>query len=408
MSLNLDRFYTRVNEQWPNARYLALCLAFAWVDILLFSPTVFPASGIGNASLQGMATLLSTIAMFACTAVLALLSRRIAHGSSRFFALSLATAFFACASAVVLYLHGKGLAPSWFLVAGSLLSVNVGMSRIWAGFVFFFVLSTPEAVRVTAYLLLPFAWLFFMRLDRHASAARASRESKIICPLDKASAVSFLRLLLLLGLIFFVASLPQGSADATNGLDQRLVSGQMVMVFTMTLCAVMVGLLVLCREKYRSLLTWSFYIAGCILLVVFMSAPFPFGSLVQTEWIASSFRNLVDVLSLMLLAAVVRKRGLGLMRSVALFYLAKFAGCLLGLAAAIAIGHESIVSSLVALVVLLFLIATVLLNDMEVSLTGIRATSNATNAFESLRRIARSRNARRRSSASFAKDTAQR
>lgn len=160
----------------------------------------------------------------------------------------------------------------------------------------------------------------------------------------------------------------------------------------------------------------------CILLVVFMSAPFPFGSLVQTEWIASSFRNLVDVLSLMLLAAVVRKRGLGLMRSVALFYLAKFAGCLLGLAAAIAIGHESIVSSLVALVVLLFLIATVLLNDMEVSLgefcadrelpatslTGIRATSNATNAFESLRRIARSRNARRRSSASFAKDTAQR
>lgn len=395
MSLNLDRFYTRVNEQWPNARYLALCLAFAWVDILLFSPTVFPASGIGNASLQGMATLLSTIAMFACTAVLALLSRRIAHGSSRFFALSLATAFFACASAVVLYLHGKGLAPSWFLVAGSLLSgtasaglfvcticmvlrserlslfdvcVNVGMSRIWAGFVFFFVLSTPEAVRVTAYLLLPFAWLFFMRLDRHASAARASRESKIICPLDKASAVSFLRLLLLLGLIFFVASLPQGSADATNGLDQRLVSGQMVMVFTMTLCAVMVGLLVLCREKYRSLLTWSFYIAGCILLVVFMSAPFPFGSLVQTEWIASSFRNLVDVLSLMLLAAVVRKRGLGLMRSVALFYLAKFAGCLLGLAAAIAIGHESIVSSLVALVVLLFLIATVLLNDMEVSL----------------------------------------
>lgn len=64
-----------------------------------------------------------------------------------------------------------------------------------------------------------------MRLDRHASAARASRESKIICPLDKASAVSFLRLLLLLGLIFFVASLPQGSADATNGLDQRLGLG---------------------------------------------------------------------------------------------------------------------------------------------------------------------------------------
>lgn len=389
----MQRLYTLVGEQWPRAYYLALSLAFAWVDILLFSSTVFPSTDDGS-TLQPTTILLSTVAMCATVILLFCVAPRL-RSYFPLQMLGMITAVAAVGSAGMLYVVPRLAMFALWQVGGALLSgvataglfvltiamilrvdvqslfdvcIDVGLSRIFAGFIFFLALGLPEEIRIVCYGLLPLMWLFFMGLGSYGDGQKGAIESTPTLTLSRKRVLG--RLLLLLGLLFFVASLPGGRADATYTVGERLLSGQMVMLLTMLFCGVLVALLVLRKEQFRFILISSFYAAACVLLVVFMSTPFAFTEFIGEEWIASSLRNLVDVLSLMLLVAVVRLRGLAILRSVALFYGVKFIGCLAGIVAASVAGDAPLFSSAAALATLLLLAATLLTRDMEETFGG--------------------------------------
>lgn len=389
--------FARINDYWPNARYLVLVLSFAWTDVLLFSPLLLSSHELSTG--QGDTTLLSTLAMTLCAIVLAVFGRKADYGTRGFLAMAatsmcsavLATAFLAMPdrpTAELLVWAGallSGVASAGLFVcsacifvrndAASLLSVcvNAGVSRVLAGFVFFFIVGLPAQLAIATYLLIPLLWFCLVLLDRFACsfANTCTRvEGRV---LNRAYAVPITRLSLLLALLFFVSSLPRAGSGVIEG-SSNTFWGQMVMFLTMTLCAILAIALVLRRDKYRFLLTVSFYAAGCVLLVLFMSMPVGW-AIPGFEMVAASVRNLVDIFSLMIFVSLVRDREFPPARSIALFHVFKFSGCLLGLFAGTAIGNHAIAFSAMTLVTLLLLVVSLLKRDVETAF--MPATSSA-------------------------------